>query len=50
MNNNILLDKGIILSSGEISKDKTNLGGKLNISVDLEPGRAVKVDVKKVVE
>ena len=31
-------------------KDKTNLGGKLNISVDLEPGRAVKVDVKKVVE
>lgn len=31
-------------------KDKTNLGGKLNISVDLELGRAVKVDVKKVVE
>ena len=25
MNNNILLDKGIILSSGEISKDKINL-------------------------
>ena len=25
MNNNILLDRGIILSSGEISKDKINL-------------------------
>ena len=25
MNNNILLDRGIVLSSGEISKDKINL-------------------------
>ena len=25
MNNNILLDRGIVLSSGEISKDKVNL-------------------------
>ena len=32
MNNNILLDKGIILSSGEISKDKINLvAGRENL-------------------
>ncbi len=30
-----------------VGKNKTNLGGKLSISVDLEPGRQVKVDVKK---
>lgn len=30
-----------------VGKNKTNLGGKLSISVDLEPGREVKVDVRK---
>ena len=30
-----------------VGKNKTNLGGKLSISVDLEPGREVKVDVIK---
>lgn len=30
-----------------VGKNKTNLGGKMNISVDLVPGRAVKVNVVK---
>ncbi len=30
-----------------VGKNKTNLGGKMNISVDLIPERAVKVDVLK---
>jgi len=30
-----------------VGKNKTNLGGKISISVDLEPGREVKVDVRK---
>ena len=30
-----------------VGKNKTNLGVKLSISVDLEPGREVKVDVRK---
>ncbi len=33
-----------------VGKNKTNLGGKLSISVDLEPGRQVKVDVKKSID
>ena len=33
-----------------VGKNKTNLGGKINISVDLEPGRAVKVEIKKAVD
>jgi hypothetical protein len=33
-----------------VGKNGTNLGGKINISVDLEPGKQVKVDVKKIVE
>ena len=30
-----------------VGKNKTNLGGKMSISVDLEEGRPVKVDVKR---
>ena len=30
-----------------VVKNKTNLGGKMSISVDLEEGRPVKVDVKR---
>lgn len=30
-----------------VGKNKTNLGGKMNISVDLVAGRMVKVDIKK---
>lgn len=33
-----------------VGKNKTNLGGKINISVDLVSGRPVKVDVKKSVD
>lgn len=33
-----------------VGKNKTNLGGKMNISVDLVPGRAVKVNVVKANE
>ena len=30
-----------------VGKNKTNLGGKMSISVDLEEGRPVKDDVKR---
>ena len=30
-----------------VGKNKTNLGGKMSISVDLEEGRPVKVDVRE---
>ena len=30
-----------------VGKNKTNLGGKLSISVDLEPGSNVKIDARK---
>lgn len=33
-----------------VGKNKTNLGGKMNISVDLEAGRLVKVEVIKAVD
>lgn len=33
-----------------VGKNKTNLGGKLSISVDLIPDVAVKVDVKKAID
>lgn len=33
-----------------VGKNKTNLGGKMNISVDLEEGRSVKVDIKRATE
>ncbi|MGN0394020.1 MAG: endosialidase [Coprococcus sp.] len=33
-----------------VGKNKTNLGGKINISVDLEPGRLVKVEVVKAID
>ena len=37
----------ITVDGASAGKMKTNLGGKLSISVDLEPGREVKVDVRK---
>ena len=35
------------VDDGYVGKNKTNLGGKMSISVDLEEGRPVKVDVKR---
>lgn len=33
-----------------VGKNKTNLGGKLSISVDLTPGVSVKIDVRKALD
>lgn len=33
-----------------VGKNKTNLGGKMSISVELEPGKLVKVEVIKAVD
>lgn len=33
-----------------VGKNKTNLGGKMSISVDLEEGRSVKVDIRRVAD
>lgn len=43
-------DYKIHIDNMYVGKNKTNLGGKLSISVDLEPGKQIRVDVRKSID
>lgn len=38
----------ISVGDANVGKMKTNLSGKLNISVELDPGKTVSIDIKKI--
>ena len=42
------MEYGVTIAGADIGKMKTNLGGKLSLSVEMEPGQAYDVKVVKL--